>query len=393
MSSGVAAFPGEACKTLDLARVEPPAFVVDLGRLERNLRVLADVQSRSGARVLLALKGFAMWSTAPLVSRYLAGTSASGLYEARLGREKFGSEVHVCGPAYTASEVPELLHVADHVTWNSFSQWERYRPLALAAPPRVSFGIRVNPEHREVQTALYDPCAPGSRLGVTRAEFRPDLIDGIEGLHFHTLCELGADALARTLRVVEAKFGEFLPHVRQVNFGGGHHVTHEKYDVDALVELVRDFRERHRVDVYLEPGEAIAIGTGVLVASVLDVVRSGDVRVAVLDVSATAHMPDVLEMPYRPVVRGAGDPGERSHTVRLAGATCLAGDVIGDYAFDRPLVPGDRLVFEDMAHYTMVKTTMFNGVPHPSIATYDPETDALRVVRRFGYEDYRDRLS
>jgi carboxynorspermidine decarboxylase len=251
----------------------------------------------------------------------------------------------------------------------------------------------VNPEHSEVKTALYDPCAPGSRLGVTRAEFRPDRLDGLEGLHFHTLCELGADALARTLPVFEKRFGEFLPRMRWVNLGGGHHVTHADYDVEQLVRLVRDFRARWNVEVYLEPGEAIAIGTGVLVASVMDVIRSGDVRVAILDTSATAHMPDVLEMPYRPVIRGAGDPGEKPHGYRLGGLTCLAGDVIGDWSFDRELGVGDKLVFEDMAHYTMVKTTMFNGVPHPSIAIYDPASDDLRVVRRFRYEDYRDRLS
>ncbi len=389
MSSGVAAFPGEACGALDLARVETPSFVVDLGRLERNLRVLGGVQSRASCKVLLALKGFAMWSVAPLVSRYLSGTAASGLYEARLGREKFGGEVHVYSPAFTEVELRDVVRVADHVSFNSFSQWERLRGLARG----VSCGMRVNPEHSEVRTALYDPCAPGSRLGVTRAELRPDLLDGVEGLHFHTLCELGADALARTLPAFEQRFGELLPRMRWVNMGGGHHVTHATYDVDQLVRLVNDFRARWKVEVYLEPGEAIAIGTGVLVASVLDVVRSGGLRVAILDTSATAHMPDVLEMPYRPVIRGAGDPGEKPHTYRLGGLTCLAGDVIGDWSFDRELRVGDKLVFEDMAHYTMVKTTMFNGVPHPSIATYEPATDALCVVRRFRYEDYRDRLS
>jgi carboxynorspermidine decarboxylase len=295
----------------------------------------------------------------------------------------------VYSPAFGEAELREVVRIADHVTFNSFSQWERLRGWAGA----VSCGMRVNPEHSEVKTALYDPCAPGSRLGVTRTEFRADLLDGLEGLHFHTLCELGADALARTLRVFEKRFGEFLPRMRWVNMGGGHHVTHADYDVEALVSLVRDFRARWNLEVYLEPGEAIAIGTGVLVASVMDVIRSGDVRVAILDTSATAHMPDVLEMPYRPVIRGAGDPGEKPHTYRLGGLTCLAGDVIGDWSFDRELRVGERLVFEDMAHYTMVKTTMFNGVPHPSIATYDPASDDLRVVRRFRYEDYRDRLS
>jgi carboxynorspermidine decarboxylase len=397
VTGGVAAFPGEACKALDLRRVPSPSFVVDLGRLERNVRILADVQARAECKVLLALKGFAMWATAPLVRRHLSGTTASGLYEAKLGAEHFGGESHVYSAAFTEPEMRELVEIVDHVSFNSFSQWEHLRPIvdaARAAGRAVSPGIRVNPEHSEVQTPLYDPCAPGSRLGVTRAQFRADLLDGIEGLHFHTLCELGADALARTIPAFEAKFGEFIPRMKWINMGGGHHVTHADYDVERLVSLVRDFRARHGgVPVYLEPGEAIAIGTGVLVVSVLDVIRNGDVDIAILDTSATCHMPDVLEMPYRPVIRGAGDPGEKHHTYRLGGMTCLAGDVIGDWSFDAPLRPGDRLVFEDMAHYTMVKTTMFNGVRHPSLCTFDPASDDLRVVRAFRYADYRDRLS
>ncbi|MCS6797558.1 MAG: carboxynorspermidine decarboxylase [Myxococcota bacterium] len=391
------AFPGEACRDLDPREVETPAFVVDLGRLERNLRVLDDVQRRAGCTILLALKGFAMWSVAPLVRRHLAGTAASGPWEARLGREAFGGQVHVYAPAYAPADLDEVLELADHVIFNSLSQWERFRPQverALQRGRRVSCGLRVNPEHREVEVALYDPCAPGSRLGATRAEIDPARMEGLEGLHVHALCEHGPDALARMLAAFEARFGDLLPRVRWLNLGGGHHITHASYDADALVALLLDLRRRHpHLALFLEPGEAVAIGTGVLVAQVLDVVRNGAVHNAILDVSATCHMPDVLEMPYRPLVRGAGDPGERPHTYRLGGPTCLAGDVIGDYAFDAPLRPGDRIVFEDMAHYTMVKTTTFNGVRHPSIATWDPATRRLHVVRRFRYEDYRDRLS
>lgn len=375
---------------LDVSEVDTPVYIVDVGALRRNLAILADVQARAGCKILLALKGFAMWSVFPIVGEYLSGIAASSVAEARLGREQLGKEVHAYAPAYSPADLDEILGLVDHVVFNSFSQWERLGDRVRATG--VKAGIRVNPEHSEVEVPLYDPAAPGSRLGVTRAQFRPDLMDGVSGLHFHTLCELGADALQRTLAVFERAFADEIRRVEWVNFGGGHHITRPGYDLDLLVDLVRGFRDRHGVEVYLEPGEAIALGTGVLVASVLDVVHNG-IDIALLDTSATAHMPDVLEMPYRAVIEGAGAPGEHAHTYRLGGQTCLAGDVIGDYSFPRRLEVGDKLVFRDMAHYTMVKNTAFNGVRLPSIAIHDPADRSIRVVRKFGYEDYKNRLS
>lgn len=388
-------FISDRVPALDLDAVETPCFVIDLGALTSNLELLRQVQQAAGCKILLALKGFAAFPTFGLVRQYLPGVTSSSPHEARLGRAEFGGEVHVCAPAYSDADFDELLTLCDHAVFNSFSQWQRLRPRydrhRAAGGRPLEFGIRLNPEHREVDVELYDPCGACSRLGVTRDQFRPDLLDGISGLHFHNLCELGSDALERTLAVVEAKFGEFLGRMKWINMGGGHHITRPDYDVERLVRIVRAFRERWGVEVYLEPGEAIALGTGVLVARVLDVVRNG-MEIAILDTSATAHMPDVLEMPYRPEIVGAGLPGERAHTVRLGGLTCLAGDVIGDYSFDRPLQVGDTLVFRDMAHYTMVKTSTFNGVRTPSIATWDPAVRRLQVHRRFGYGDYASRL-
>lgn len=375
----------------DPAEVPSPCYVIDLDRLRGNLETLADVQARAGCRVLLALKGFAAWSTFPLVRQYLSGAAASGLHEARLAREQLGGELHVYSPAYGDHDVDAVLALADHVVFNTFGQWERFKPRVLASGRAVSCGIRLNPEHSEAAVALYDPCGPASRLGERAARFTPERMAGLEGIHFHNLCECGADALARTLAAVERSMAPWLPGVRWVNFGGGHAVTAPGYDVERLVALVRDFAARWGVQVYLEPGAAVAYEAGWLVSTVLDVV-DGAPPTAVLDTSATAHMPDVLEMPYRPRVLGAGAPGERPFTVRLGGLSCLAGDVVGDYSFDRPLCPGDRIALGDMAQYSMVKNTTFNGVPLPSIATWDRE-NGVRVVRTFGYEDYRDRLS
>ena len=394
MSAG-ASLGADVAARIDASKVETPCFVTDLGALERNLQIMADVQARAGCTIILALKGFAQWATFPLVRRYLKGATSSSVAEARLAREELGGEVHAYAPAWTPDDLREVCTLADHIVFNSPGQWQRLRPIvdeARAAGRSISCGLRVNPEHREVAVALYDPAAPCSRLGTTRGRIQPGDLDGLDGLHFHTLCELGADALERTLAAFEAKFGDLIAGKKWVNFGGGHHITRPGYDHDHLVGLIRGFRERWGVEVYLEPGEAVALGTGVLVASVLDVFDNG-MPIAILDTSATAHMPDVLEMPYRPVIVGAGEPGEKRVTYRLGGLTCLAGDVIGDYSFDGPLQIGDKLVFLDMAHYTMVKTTTFNGVRLPSIATHDPATGEIRVSRRFGYRDYRDRLS
>jgi carboxynorspermidine decarboxylase len=380
-------------QNLNLQSIPSPCFVVDEVLVERNLQVIDRVQQATGAKILLALKGFAMWSLAPLIRRYLPGTTCSGLHEALLGREEFGGEVHVYAPAFTDDEIDRVLDLADHISFNSFPQWERFgdRIASHPNPPRV--GLRINPEHREVAVELYDPCAPYSRLGITAEHFEGRSLRGISGLHFHTLCELNSDALERTLKVVEQKFSRYFGGLSWINFGGGHHITRADYDIDRLIAIIHGFQARHpHLQVYLEPGEAIALGTGVLVATVLDLIDNG-MPIAILDTSATAHMPDTLEMPYRPMITGSGMPDEKPHTYRLGGLTCLAGDVIGDYSFDRPLQVGDRLIFEDMAHYTMVKTTTFNGVPHPAIAIHHSDTGRTRVIKQFGYEDYRDRLS
>lgn len=375
----------------DLLEMETPVYVVDEGLLEENLRILDFVQKKTGCKILLALKGFAMFSLFPLISRYLHGIAASSLDEARLGFEEFKKEVHTFSPAYKEREFDQILSCSDHVIFNSFSQWELFRP-RCACDSAKRFGIRINPEHSEVKTAIYDPCAPFSRLGVTRRNFRPDALEGITGLHFHTLCELNADSLERTLAVVEEKFGSFLRGMEWVNFGGGHHITREDYDIDLLCSLIQRFGEKFGVQVYLEPGEAIALNTGFLVAAVLDIIENSGMNIAILDTSAAAHMPDVIEMPYRPVVEGAGNPGEFPYTFRLGGLTCLAGDVIGDYSFPEPLRAGSKLVFLDMAHYSMVKNNTFNGVRLPSIAVRMHDK-GVRVVREFGYEEYRRRLS
>lgn len=375
---------------MNLRDIETPCYVCDEARLTRNLELIASLQARTGCVVLLALKAFAMFSTFPLMRRYIAGTAASSLNEARLGREEFGGQLHLCAPAYKDVEFDELLSLSDHVVFNSFAQWRRFAPRVAATAPSVRCGIRVNPEHSEVSTPIYDPCAPNSRLGVRRQDFEVEALEGISGLHFHTLCGHDADALARTLAIFEEKFGEFLPKMGWVNFGGGHHIARDGYDLDGLCVTIDDFRARHGVEVFLEPGEGVVMDAGVLVASVLDVQPSGS---AILDASASAHMPDVLEMPYRVDIRGAGAPGELAHTYWLGGPTCMAGDVFGQYSFAEPLRVGDRIVFEDMAPYTMVKNTMFNGVSLPGIAIEQARDGAIREIRRFDYEDYKRRLS
>jgi carboxynorspermidine decarboxylase len=385
MSKG-ASLGEDVARAIDVSTIETPCFITDLGALEKNLQLLKSVQQRAGCTILLALKGFAQWSTFPLVRTYLAGATSSSVAEARLAREELGGEVHAYAPAYSDSEMRELVTLADHVVVNSPTQWQRHR--ATLERAQISTGLRVNHEHQEAETALYDPAGACSRLGTTRANLKH--VDGLDGLHFHSLCQNNSDALERAVAAFELKFGEFIPRVKWVNFGGGHHITRPDYDVDRLIRVVTEFRNKWNVKVYLEPGEAVALGAGVLVAQVMDTFVNG-MPIAILDTSATAHMPDVLEMPYRPIIIDAGEPGAKAHTYRLGGMTCLAGDVIGDYSFDRPLAIGDRLVFLDMSHYTMVKTTTFNGVRLPSIATHD--RGAITVHRRFGYRDYRDRLS
>ena len=330
-----------------------------------------------------------MFAVYPLIGKYLAGTAASGLYEARLGHEEMGGETHIFSPAYTDAEFDRILRYADHIIFNSFAQWARFKDKALAAGKRC--GMRINPEHSTQEHAIYDPCAPFSRLGVTRTNIREDQLDGLSGLHFHALCEQGADALIETIAAVESSFGDLLPQMRWVNFGGGHHITKPGYDVSALIDSIRRFKRKWNVEVYLEPGEAVALNAGYLAARVIDIVDNG-MPIAILDASAACHMPDVIEMPYRPPLRGGGLPDEKLYTFRLAGPTCLAGDVIGDYSFDQPLHPGDMLLFEDMAIYTMVKNNTFNGMPLPAIALWQADGQ-IRIVKSFGYEDFKNRLS
>ena len=380
-----------------LARLKPerlpsPCFVVDEHLLEKNLAILDRVQRETGARVLLALKCFAMFSVFPLLNRVLKGTCASGPYEARLGSEEFGGEVHVASPAYSDSDMDELLTLADHIVFNSFGQFERFYPKVRQSGRNIAVGLRINPRHSEVKTPIYDPCAPGSRLGISREHFEGKSLDGVTGLHFHTLCELDSDSLERTLEAVERQFGEVLHGMEWLNMGGGHHITREGYDIERLCRLIERTRKKYDLQVYLEPGEAVALNAGILVSTVLDVTPL-ETPVAILDTSAACHMPDVLEMPYRPEVIGAAMPGVKRYTYALGGKSCLAGDVVGEYSFDHPLKPGDMVAFCDMAIYSMVKTNTFNGVPLPAIARYRPETDALHVVRRFDYLDFKSRLS
>ncbi|MDR0768192.1 MAG: carboxynorspermidine decarboxylase [Methanosarcinales archaeon] len=369
--------------------VETPAYVTDRGLLTRNLEILRDVKNRAGCKILLAQKAFSMFRFYPLIGEYLDGTCSSGLYEAKLGREYMNGEVHVFSAAYRPHEFAEVAETCDYVLFNSIAQWEQYGREALEAG--CSCGLRINPECSTQDFAIYDPCSPGSRLGVTVAEMPEKLPEGISGLHFHTLCQQGSDALERTLDAVEAKFGKYLHEIKWLNFGGGHHITREGYDIERLIACVKRMKERYGVEVYLEPGEAVALNAGFLVASVLDITQNGDVTNVILDASAACHMPDVIEMPYRPPVLNSGKAGEKAYTYRFGGATCLAGDIIGDYSFDSPLSIGDRVVFVDMAIYTMVKNNTFNGMELPAI--YASDAGAVQLVREFGYEDFKNRLS
>jgi len=369
-----------------------PCYVCDLGLLRKNLEVIAGVRRRTGCNILLALKGFAMFSTFSLISRYLQGTCASSPHEARLGKEEFGGEVHVYAPAFSDEDMDELLPLVNHISFNSIQQWQHHKKKVLESDRPIRCGLRINPQYSEVKVELYNPCAPNSRLGITLDELQGQDLTGISGLHFHTMCEQNSDTLERTLAEVERKFEPYFKKLQWINFGGGHHISRSDYDVDRLCNIISSFQERYGLEVYLEPGEAIALNAGMLIATVLDVIER-EKPIAVLDTSAAAHMPDVLEMPYRPEVIGAGQPGEKKYTYQLAGLSCLAGDVIGYYSFDTPIITGQKLVFLDMLHYTMVKNNTFNGVQLPAIATFEPQDDTVKVIKEFGYQDYRSRLS
>ncbi len=371
-----------------LEKVQTPCYVIDETKLLYNLEILKSVQEHTGCRILLAQKAFSAFALYPMISQYLAGTTASGLYEARLGREEFAGEVHVFSPAYKENEFDEIVAKSDHIVFNSFSQLEKYRAKCAGK----SIGIRINPECSTQQHGdIYDPCAPYSRLGVPIANFDASAFEGVDGIHFHTLCEQNSNDLAVTLKSVEEKFGKYLKQCKWVNFGGGHHITRKDYDIALLEQLIIDFQRKYDVTVYLEPGEAVALNAGYMVTEIQEIVHNG-MDIAILDTSAACHMPDVLEMPYRPPLFLSGEKEEKTHTYRLSSCTCLAGDVIGDYSFDEPLNIGDRLCFEDMAIYSMVKNNTFNGMPLPEIGILHTD-GTYETIKRFGYEDFKGRLS
>lgn len=371
--------------------VPSPCFVVDSGALERNAQILKHIADQSGAKVLLALKGYAYSASFGILRPYLYGVCASSPHEARLGRETFGKEVHGYAPAYSQKDLEEFINYCDHFVLNSPSQWLQFKDTLKAQTKSISVGLRINPEYSETEIDLYAPGIKGSRLGTPRRGLTPELLKELDGLHFHCLCEQGSDVLQRTLEVVERDFGDVLHGMTWLNFGGGHHITQPDYDTDLLIQLIRDISSKYNVQVILEPGEAVAINTGALVASVLDINDYGD-PVAILDISATCHMPDTLEMPYRPYIQQSGLPDEKAYPYTLGGLSCLAGDVIGRYSFDAPLKIGDRLIFEDMSHYTMVKTTNFNGIQLPSIGMWHPENKSFELSKSFGYDSYASRL-
>lgn len=375
-----------------LKQFPTPCFIVDRVLLKKNLEILDDVQKRTGAKILLALKGFSMFSTFDLISEYLHGICASSPHEARLGRRHFKKEVHSFAAAYSDSDFEELTELSDHIVLNSMSQYEHFKERIAQLSDTITFGLRINPEHRETEVEMYDPCAPFSRLGITDQNFPDELPAYISGLHFHNLCEKNSDSLERTLKSVESKFGKYLHKCKWVNFGGGHHITRDDYDIDLLCNLISTFKNKYSVEVYLEPGEAIALNTGFLNATVLDIIHN-QIDIAILDTSAAAHMPDVLEMPYRPYVIGSGEINEFSNNYRFAGLSCLAGDVIGDYSFKEKLHPGDKVLFTDMAIYSMVKTNTFNGIKLPDIYYYDSDEDKVLHRKTFGYVDFEMRLS
>ena len=369
-----------------------PCYVIDEGVLKKNLEILKKVREDTGCRILLAQKAFSCFHEYPLIGQYLDGTTASGLFEARLGWEEMGKENHVFAPAFKNEEIEELCKICGHLVFNSFSQLEKFYP--VCQKNQVSVGIRVNPEcSTQGEHAIYDPCAPGSRLGVTAANFREDLVPLLSGIHFHTLCEQNSDDLETTLLAVEEKFGKYLslPNIKWLNMGGGHHITRADYDIELLEKCILHMKEKYDLDIYLEPGEAIALNAGYLATTVMDVVDN-DIQTLILDASAACHMPDVLEMPYRPPLRSSGMPEEKKYTYRLSSYTCLAGDIIGDYSFDEEKKVDDRLYFEDMAIYSMVKNNTFNGIPLPDIAVMD-ESGECKVIRSFSYEDFKGRLS
>ena len=376
---------------IDISTLPTPSYLVDQQLLIKNLELLSSVKERTGCKILLAQKAFSMFSVYPLIAKYLDGVTSSGVMEARLGYEEMGKEVHTYAPAFADHEMDDVIRYSDHIVFNSFHQWNKFKDKVKNSGKQIECGLRLNPKYSEIDTDIYNPCFTGSRLGITPEQFQPDQLDGIDGLHFHTMCEQNSDTLERTLKVVDDTFGSYIKQMKWLNFGGGHHITRSDYDIETLIRCIQFAQDTYGVQVYLEPGEAVALNTGYLVSTVLDTIENG-MHLAILDTSAACHMPDVLEMPYRPHIIGAGLPNEKTYTYRLGGPTCLAGDIIGDYSFDAPLKEGDKLIFCDMAHYTMVKNNTFNGMNLPSIALYSQE-NGLQIITQFGYEDFKSRLS
>ncbi|MDP4292560.1 MAG: carboxynorspermidine decarboxylase [Bacteroidota bacterium] len=380
--------------SIDFSKIPSPCYVLEETRLRNNLALIRDVKKRSGADIILAFKGFAMWGVFPILNEYgFKQATASSLNEARLAFEEMGAPAHTYAPVYTDEDFDEIIRLSSHITFNSLTQFERFLPVIKRSGKPISIGLRVNPEYSEVSTALYNPCSPGSRLGILSGQLGDTLPADVEGLHFHALCESDPDQLQKVLISFEKRFGKYLPRMKWVNFGGGHLMTRKGYDVELLVSIIQAFKSRHpHLQVILEPGSAFAWDTGYLVSTVEDIVDNNDVKTAILNVSFTAHMPDCLEMPYKPVILGASDEVMGKPTYRMGGNSCLAGDYMGSWSFDRPLKVGDKIVFNDMIHYTMVKTCTFNGVKHPSIGVWNEKT-GFKLLREFGYEDYKTRLS
>lgn len=378
---------------MDIQTIPSPCYVIEESLLRRNLTLIKDVKERAGIEIIMALKAFAMWKVFPIVREYIAYATASSVYEARLVYEELGTPAHTYSPAYTEADFPHLLKCSSHITFNSLSQFERFYPMVVADGRRISCGLRINPEYSDVATDLYNPCAPGSRMGITSDKLPDQLPEGVEGLHFHTLCESSAQDLANTLQAVEQRFGRWLSQVRWLNMGGGHLMTRKGYDIDFLLRLLNEFKAKYpHLQIIMEPGSAFFWQTGFLRTTVVDLVENSGIETAVIDASFTCHMPDCLEMPYKPAVRHATDAVPGKPTYRIGGCSCLSGDFMGDWSFDRPLHIGDPLIFEDMIHYTTVKTTMFNGIQHPSLAILR-EDGTLDMLRAFTYEDYKSRMS
>jgi carboxynorspermidine decarboxylase len=379
---------------ININQLQTPCYVLEEALLRRNLSLIQSVKERAGVHIILAFKAFSLWKVFPIVREYIPYSTASSIYEAQLAVEEMGSLAHTFSPAYTDRDFPSILKCSSHITFNSLSQFERFMPVIRATKHHVSCGIRINPEYSDVKTELYNPCAAGSRFGVTSDLLNGNVANGIEGFHFHTLCESTSFDLEKTLQQVETKFGRYFSKIKWLNMGGGHLMTHKDYDVEHLIKLLLDFRKKYpHLEIILEPGSAFAWETGFLASSVVDIVENSGIKTAIVDVSFTCHMPDCLEMPYKPVIRGAyQETIEGKPRYRIGGNSCLSGDFMGNWSFDNALQIGDKIIFEDMIHYTIVKTNMFNGIPHPAIALWT-EKDELMMLREFGYEDYKHRMN